>query len=142
MFSCAAMLAGCVTDEAAAPPPIQQGQAVVTISRTDGMLAALVSARVDVNSVRFASLERGATFTGGVSPGPVALTASAFGSVGQFTVHFKAEAGKRYAFEVSPRGEVVVAGMAAGLVGVIADTAVNGGEQSGTFKIVQLPNAR
>ncbi len=36
----------------------------------------------------------------------------------------------------------MIAGMAIGLVGIVADTAINGAEQSGTFKIVQVPVPR
>ena len=36
----------------------------------------------------------------------------------------------------------MLAGIAVGLAGVLADTAINGAEQSGTFKIVAVPAAR
>ena len=137
-----ANLAGCVTDQsaAAAPPPaIAPGQAIVTITRIEGYQAALLDVEVTANGAKFASIANGATFTGGINPGPVTLSVSHWSSPGGYTVRFKAEAGKRYAFEISPRAEQLVAGLAVGLVGVVADTAINGAEQSGTFKIVQVP---
>jgi hypothetical protein len=140
-----AMLAGCVTDQTttanAAPAPIAPGQAIVTINRTDSFQGKIISVDVDANGTKFASIANGATFTGGINPGPVALTVSVWSSPGGYTVRFKAEAGKRYAFEISPRAEQLVAGLAVGLVGVVADTAING-EQSGAFKIVQVPAGR
>jgi hypothetical protein len=145
LFLASASLAGCVTDQSsaanAAPAPVGPGQAAITVTRTDGYQAALLSADLDANGSRIASLDRGATFTGGIKPGPVTLTVSTWSSPGQYTVHFNAEAGKRYAFEIAPRSEQLVVGIAAGMVGVVADAAING-ENSGTFKIVAVPSAR
>ena len=141
-----AMLAGCVTDQSAtasaAPAAIAAGQAVVTITRTDSYQAAGLSVEVTANGAKFASVDNGATFTGGINPGPVTLTVSHWSSPGQYTVRFNAEAGKRYAFQISPRSEQMLAGIAVGFAGVLADTAINGAEQSGTFKIVAVPAAR
>jgi hypothetical protein len=72
----------------------------------------------------------------------VVLTVSCWCGPGSYTVKFNAEAGKTYAFAVSPRGEQFAAEMTGAvgggafgsLVGVAADTSANG-EQSGTFKI-------
>jgi hypothetical protein len=145
-----ANLAGCVTDQsataAAAPPAttaaVAPGQATVTITRTDSYQAALLDVEVTANGAKFASIANGATFTGGINPGPVTLSVSHWSSPGGFTTRFNAEAGKRYAFQISPRAEQLVAGLAVGLVGVVADTAINGAEQSGTFKIVAVPAGR
>ena len=144
-----ATLAGCVTDQSAAAPAanaapaaIAAGQAVVTITRTDSYQAAGLSVEVTANGAKFASVDNGATFTGGINPGPVTLTVSHWSSPGQYTVRFNAEAGKRYAFQISPRSEQMLAGIAVGFAGVLADTAINGAEQSGTFKIVAVPAAR
>jgi hypothetical protein len=145
-----ATLAGCVTDQSAAAPAanaapaaaIAAGQAIVTITRTDSFQAAGLSVEVTANGAKFASVDNGATFTGGINPGPVTLTVSHWSSPGQYTVRFNAEAGKRYAFQISPRSEQMLAGIAVGFAGVLADTAINGAEQSGTFKIVAVPAAR
>jgi len=146
------MLAGCVTDQTtaatadtaanAAPAAIAPGQAIVTITRTDSYQAAGLTVEVTANGAKFASIDNGATFTGGIKPGPVTLTVSHWSSPGQYTLRFNAEANKRYAFQISPRSEQMLAGMAVGLVGVFADTAINGAEQSGTFRIIQVQAAR
>jgi hypothetical protein len=140
-----ANLAGCVTDQSAtataAPVAIPPGQAVVTITRAEGFQGSLMSATVDANGARLASIANGAAFTGGIKPGPVTLTVSMWGSPGGYTVRFNAEPGKRYAFEITPRSELMVAGLAAGTLGVFAEAAING-EQSGPFKLVAVPNAR
>jgi hypothetical protein len=145
------MLAGCVTDQttaanaapaaAVAPAAILPGQAIVTITRPDSYQAAMLDVEVTANGAKFASVATGATFTGGINPGPVTLTVSHWSSPGGYTTRFNAEAGKRYAFQISPRSEQMLAGMAVGMVGVIADTAING-EQSGTFKIIAVPSVR
>ena len=149
-FLLPAMLAGCVTDQSAtanAAPvataaAVAPGQATVTITRTDSYQAALLDVEVTANGAKFASIANGATFTGGINPGPVTLSVSHWSSPGGYTTRFNAEAGKRYAFQISPRSEQMLAGMAVGMVGVIADTAINGAEQSGTFKIVAVPAGR
>ncbi|MBV9984571.1 hypothetical protein [Bradyrhizobium sp.] len=137
-------LAGCVTDQsaplsAAAPVAVAPGQAVLTISRTSGFYASGVSADIDANGSRIASLGRGETFSGGIRPGPVVLTVSCWSGPGHYVVRFNAEPGKRYAFEVSPRDEQFGVTMVAGMVGVIADSAINS-ETSGAFKIAAVAN--
>jgi hypothetical protein len=135
-----AMLGGCVTDQtataSAAPVAIPAGQASLTISRVNNYYGALVPVRVSANGADFASLGLGESFTGGVKPGPVTLTTSMWSTPGSYTVHFDAVAGKRYAFELQPRG----AGLAlasAGIIGSVVDAAANG-EQSGPYKLVEV----
>ncbi|WP_316206870.1 MULTISPECIES: hypothetical protein [unclassified Bradyrhizobium] len=139
-------LTGCVTDQspaavvAAAPgplKPIPPGQAAITIKRVEGYFAQAVKADVDVNGARFASLDQGSSFTGFVRPGPVALTVTCWCGPGRYTVNFKADAGRRYAFEITSRNEQAGAMIAAGIVGLAIDTAANG-ETSGSFKIVEV----
>jgi hypothetical protein len=135
-----ALLAGCVTDQSApvASAPVPRSQASITITRTGGYYASAVDADIDANGKRFASLAKEATFTGGVQPGPVTLTVTCWCGPGRYSVQFNAQAGKHYAFEVSPRDEQFVATVAGGLVGVVAETAISG-EKSGSFKIVAVP---
>jgi len=100
-----------------------------------------VAADVDVNGVKFASIEEGATFTGPVRPGPVDLSVACWCGPGRYTVHFKAEAGRRYAFEISPRNEQAGAMFVAGVVGLAVDTAAHA-ETSGTFKLTEVATGR
>jgi hypothetical protein len=134
-------LAGCVTDQTAQTSPVAPGQAAITISRTSGIYASGVSADIDANGARIASLGNGGTFSGGVKPGPVTLTVSCWSSPGHYSVQFNAEPGKRYAFEVSPRDEQLGVALVGGMVGVIADSAINS-ENSGAFKIAAAAGAR
>jgi hypothetical protein len=134
-----ATLAGCVTDQsaAAAPPVIPPSQASVTITRVNNYYGALVPVNVTANGAEFASLGLGETFTGGVKPGAVTLTTTMWSTPGSYTVHFNAVAGKHYAFELQPR----TAGLAlasAGILGSVVDAAANG-EQSGPYKLVEVP---
>ena len=140
-FLLPAMLAGCVTDQSAtataAPPAIPPGQASLAINRVNNYYGALVPVRVTANGAEFASLGLGESFTGGVKPGPVTLTTSMWSTPGNYTVHFNAVAGKRYAFELQPR-EAGIALASAGIIGAVVDAAANG-EQSGPYKLVEVP---
>jgi hypothetical protein len=139
LLSAAGMLTGCVTDQsAAAPAPaaIPPGQALLTISRVNNYYGALVPVRVTANGAEFASLGLGESFSGGVKPGPVTLTTTMWSTPGSYTVHFNAEAGKRYAFELQPRG-AGLAWASAGIVGSVVDAAANG-KQSGPYKLVEV----
>jgi hypothetical protein len=135
------MLAGltaCVTnDTAPSVLPVARGQASVTISRPNAWYGAAVAVDIDANGARLASLAAGGSFTGPVPPGPVTLTVTCWSSPGRYTIHFNAEAGRRYAFEVSGRDEQVVATVAFGLIGAVADTVIND-ETSGAFKIAAV----
>ena len=137
------LLTGCVTDQSApvASAPIPRNYATVTITRTGGYYASAVDADVDANGKKFASVANGATFTGGVAPGHVTLTVTCWCGPGRYSVQFNAQAGKHYAFEISPRDEQMVATLAGGVVGLAIETAVNG-ETSGSFKIVQISGNR
>jgi hypothetical protein len=142
------VLAGCVTDQSpsvasavSAPGPIPRGQAGITITRPSGFYGMLVPADIEANGTKIASLDKGAAYSGSVPAGPVTLTVTCPCDFGHYTIHFNAQAGKRYAFEVSPRNEQYAAVVVGGLVGYVADAAVNG-EQAGTFKIVEVPGSR
>jgi hypothetical protein len=132
-------LAGCVTDgSVASGSPVAPGQASITISRPNGWYGAAVSVDIDANGARIASLAAGGSYTGPVSRGPVTLTATSWSSPGRYTVRFNAEPGKRYAFAVSARNDQIVATAVAGVIGLAADTAING-ETSGAFQITAVP---
>ncbi len=133
-------LAGCVTDQsaAAAPPVIPPSQATLTVTRVNNYYAALMPVAVTANGADFASLGLGETRTGGIKPGPVTLAATMLATPGTYTVHFNAEAGKRYAFELQPRTAGVVAAVSAGILGSVVDAAANG-EQAGPYKLVEVP---
>jgi len=131
-------LTACVTNDTAPTVlPVARGQASVTISRPNGWYGAVVAVDIQANGVKFASIPAGGSFTGPVPPGPVTLTATSWSSPGRYTIRFNAVAGRQYAFEVSGRDEQVVAGVAFGLIGVMADTVINE-ETSGAFKITAI----
>jgi hypothetical protein len=135
------MLAGCVTDgPLASVVPVAPGQASITISRANGWYGSAVTVDIDANGAKIASLAAGGSYTGPVSPGPVTLTATSWSSPGRYTVRFKADPGKRYAFAVSARDDQVVATAVGGVIGLVADTAING-ETSGAFQITAVPGS-
>jgi hypothetical protein len=136
-----ALLGGCVTDQSMPSAlPIGAGQAAITITRPNGWYGAAVTVDIDANGSKVASLSAGGSYTGPLPPGPATLTATCWSSPGRYTIHFNAEAGKRYAFEVSARGEQFAATAIGGVIGLAADTAVNG-ETSGAFKITPVPTS-
>jgi hypothetical protein len=110
-----------------------QGSASITVTRPDGLYAALTAVDVELNGVRVAKLDNGGTFKAAIRPGNTTLGVTLWSSPGRYKISFKAAPGKRYAFVVTPRGEQVMAGLLGGLAGVMIDTAVN--ENSGAFKI-------
>jgi hypothetical protein len=133
-------LTACVTDDTASTVlPVSRGQASITISRPNGWYGAAVAVDIDANGARLASIKAGGSFTGPVAPGPIVLTATTWSSPGRYTIRFNAEPGKRYAFEVTARDEQIVVGAAFGLIGIVADSAINEGS-SGAFKIVRVGN--
>ena len=60
-----------------------------------GLLCKAAAADVDVNGSKFASIDMGATFTGFVRPGPVALSVSCW--CGSWTLHSELQGGGRQA---------------------------------------------
>ena len=143
LLSISTLLAGCATDQsgpvASTTAPVPRGQAGITVTRTGGIYALAVAADIEANGVKLERLDRGETFSGSVPPGPVTLTVSCWCGPGRYSIRFNAQAGQRYAFEVTPRDEQFVATFAGGLVGAAVDAAVNG-ESSGSFKIAEVPS--
>lgn len=140
LLSASGLLGGCVTDQSAtanAAATIPSSQATLTITRVNNYMGALVPVNVTANGASFASLGLGESFTGGIKPGPVTLTTSMWSTPGSYTVHFNAEAGKRYAFELQSR-TAGIALASGGILGSVVDAAANG-EQSGPYKLVQVP---
>lgn len=134
----AACSAGCASQPAAPlVSAVAPGQARISIRRTDEGPSWGAGAQIEINGALAAALAPGQSYTGGVSPGPVTMIASAKMDVGQYVVKFDAVAGKTYAFEVSPRGAHTAAGVLGGAAGMILETAVNG-DQSGAFKITEV----
>ena len=135
------LLAGCVTDQSVPSAlAISSSQAGITLSRPNAWYGAAVSVDIDANGTKIASLAAGGSYTGPLPPGPVTLTATSWSSPGRYTIHFTAIAGKRYAFEISPRSEQFAATAIGGVVGLAVDTAANG-DTSGAFKITPAPSS-
>jgi hypothetical protein len=139
LFFVALWCAGCASQPAAPiVAAVAPGQARISITRTDEGPSWSTAAKIEVNGSNVADLAPGQTYTGGVAPGPVSLTAKASVDIGFYTEKFNAVAGKTYAFQVSKRTEQVVAGVLGGVVGMSIDAAANS-EKSGAFKITQVP---
>jgi hypothetical protein len=135
----AAWCAGCASQPTPAlTSAMAPGQAKLSISRADeGATLIAASVQIAVNGTHVADLASGQSYTGGVPPGMVTLTASQSMDMGHYTVQFKAAPGKTYAFLVSKRTERLVAGVLGGLAGMAIETAVSG-EQSGAYKITAV----
>ena len=136
------LLAGCASQ---APAPVAAiankppaGMALLTITRTNELMYVAVSAQIDVNGARAASLSAGDVHSMPVAPGSVTISVDTWSQPGRFNTRFTAEAGKSYRFVVSPRGDKVAAGMAgAALFGPVGAMVAMSGD--GPFKIEQAP---
>lgn len=124
------LLTGCATGGSvpSATRPIAPGEATISITRSKEFVASLATATVELNGAKFASLGNGESFTGGIPPGPVVLSATTWDAIGATRYSFTAQRGKTYRFVVEPRGENIAAGVIGGVVGL----AIEGG---GPFSI-------
>jgi hypothetical protein len=132
--------AGCAS-QLAAPivSGIGPGQAKIVITRADQgpYIGPAATVHVAVNGTEVVSLVAGQTYTGGVKPGAVTLTASEALDIGQYTLRFDAVPGKTYKFLLSRRSVHTMAGVFGGLAGIVVETAVSG-EHSGDYEITQV----
>jgi hypothetical protein len=112
--------AGCASQPAAPiVATVAPGQAKIILTRAnEGPLA---SVHVAVNGAHLVDLDAGQSYTGGLRPGHVTLTATLSWDIGQYKYEFNAVAGKTYAFELSRRGEHLAAGILFGLSGLVDD---------------------
>jgi hypothetical protein len=114
---------------------VPPGQAKIVLTRSnEGPLA---SVHVAVNGTHVVDLDPGQTYTGGVPPGHVTLTATLSWDIGEYSVEFNAAPAKTYAFQLSRRGEHLAAGILFGLPGLLVETALSG-KQSGEYEITPV----
>jgi hypothetical protein len=133
-----ACCAGCASQPAApVVSAVAPGQAQISITRTNEGPSWSAAAQIDINGAHVVALAPGQSYSGGVPPGPVTMTARANMDIGQYVVKFNAVAGKTYAFEVSKRGAQTAAGILGGAAGMILEAAASG-DQSGAFKITEV----
>src|SRR5258708_5923137 len=126
--------AGCAAQPAAPiVASVAPGQARISITRVDEGPSWSTAAKIEVNGSHVGDLAPGQTYTGGVAPGPISLTAKAAVDIGFYTVKFNAVAGKTYAFQGSKRTEPVLANVLGRVVGVALEPPPNK-EASGAFK--------
>jgi len=130
-----AFCAGCASQPAPIMSAVAPGQARISITRTDHALP-FTRAEIKINGALI-ELAPGQSYSGGVPPGPVTMTASGKMDVGQYVVKFNAVAGKTYAFEVSQRAERIAASAIGGVAGMMIESAASG-DQSGAFKITEV----
>jgi hypothetical protein len=128
--------AGCASQPAAPiVSAVAPGQAKIVLTRADE--GPLASVHIAVNGNHVVDLDAGQSYTGGVPPGHVTLTATLSWDIGQYKVEFNAVAGKTYKFQLSRRGEHLAAGILFGLAGLVVETAASG-EQSGEYRITPV----
>jgi hypothetical protein len=141
--------AGCASDspQSASSPPAavamqpvaatEPGKASITLTRPSAYIGGLMSVPIDLNGAHLVDLSTTQSYTASIPPGETTLSVAHWSAPGRYTVRFNAEAGKRYAFEVSPRDEQFAASLVGGLAGSLVETAASG-ERSGPFKIVRV----
>jgi hypothetical protein len=116
---------------------VAPGQARISITRANEGPSWSAAAQIDINGAHVVALAPGQSYSGGVPPGPVTMTATANMDIGKYVVKFNAVAGKTYAFEVSNRGAHTAAGLFGGVAGMVLETAASG-DQSGAFQITEV----
>ena len=92
-----------------------------------------LDARVRVNGEQVGKLSRGETITVPVPKGKVNIDVDNAWNPGSFGVSVGVEKGKAYFFEIGPRSESLLPGMALGLLGGLADSGIH--SQSGLFQL-------
>lgn len=78
--------------------------AQITMHRV-GNVIIVGPAIVEINGSRVGSLGTSETYTGDINPGPTVIAVSSDIIPGRYVLKFNAEAGKKYRFTVSPRGD-------------------------------------
>jgi hypothetical protein len=120
VFILVLLLTGCSTtptpDEATSVSS-PRDKAAITIKRSSSIMYFGAAATVTLNGAQIANLSVGQSYSGVIAPGEATITVSAWSAPGSSSYRFTAEAGKTYTFFVGPRGEPMVAGMTAGVVG-------------------------
>src|SRR5947209_7642969 len=93
-FFLVAMMAACAADAfASSAHAASAGKTTLSITRSSDMLYVAMSAAVEVNGQKVASLGRGETYTGVVAPGPTVVKVSNWSSPGASSYSFKAAPG-------------------------------------------------
>ena len=139
LFSLIAMCcAGCASQPAAPiVSAVAPGEAKIVLTRSDEGSSLSPTVHIAVNGTPVVDLAVGQTYTGGVKPGAVTLTAAEAWDIGQYTLRFDAVPGKTYKFLLSRRGAHMAAAVLGGLSGLVLETVVSG-EQSGDYKITPV----
>lgn len=133
----AAACAGCASQPMAPiVSAVAPGQARISITRTDEGPSWGAAAQIEINGAQVVALAPGQSYSGGVSPGPVTMIATANMDIGRYVMTFNAVAGKTYAFDVSKRGAHTAAGVVGGVAGMIVESAVNA-DRGGPFMITE-----
>jgi hypothetical protein len=117
--------------------PLPPGPPVMVDSIDGPHPAEAPPALIDINEAHIGNLAPGQTYVGGVAPGPTAITITGMMEAGNYVLRFDAEAGKTYAFQVSPRTSIAHSvAPVFGFTGRVVEAAVMG-ERGGPFKITQ-----
>ena len=117
--------------------PLAPGPPVMVDSIDGPHPAEAPPALIDINEAHIGNLAPGQTYVGGVAPGPTAITVTGMMEAGNYVLRFDAEAGKTYAFQVSPRTSIAHSvAPVFGFTGGVVEAAVMG-ERGGPFKVTQ-----
>lgn len=118
--------------------PLPPGPPVIVDSIDGPHPAEAPPALIDINEAHIGNLAPGQIYVGGVAPGPTAITITGMMEAGNYVLRFDAEAGKTYAFQVSPRTSIAHSvAPVFGFTGRVVEAAVMG-ERGGPFKITQI----
>jgi uncharacterized Zn-binding protein involved in type VI secretion len=132
-----ALVSGCGTTVAEDAPlargALQASKSRLTIYRPANLVAAAGGARVKIDGREVANIGAGDSTQLDVPAGSHKVAVYAWGHPNEYAITLDARPGMLYTLEISPRPEAAVAGVAFGLVGMLAEAAAN--QNGGTFEI-------
>ena len=109
------------------------GKARITINRPSTLVYAGCPANIKTGAQEVASIANGGQTLFDVPAGDTAITASCWSYPGNYTLRFKAEAGRTYALDIGPRQGSVGTAVLLGAVGGAIEASVS--ENSGAFEL-------
>jgi hypothetical protein len=115
-----------------ASKPLAKSQTRLKIFRADAYVAGAVGARVKIDGRQIAEIDNGGSTILDLAAGKHEIEVDTWQHPNVYKLNLDAKPGTMYVLEITPREEAVAAGMF-GLVGMLAEAAVN--ENGGTWSI-------
>lgn len=116
-----------------ASKPLAKSQTRLKIFRSEAYVAGAVSARVKIDGRQIAEIDNGGSKMLDLAAGKHEIVVDSWQHPNVYKLDLDAKPGTMYVLEIAPREEVAAAGVLLGVVGMLAEAAVN--ENGGTWSI-------